>query len=98
MTAEQIQSRWGTPVLPTIAPEDRAAFFAEAPEGTLAEFSVEVYLRLPNGNWRHLEELVTEGLAYLSYETWGHSTPEYMAKDLTSDYTVIRLLRLGYGN
>lgn len=96
-TAPNSKELWGfeAPVLPVLDNSKREAFFNSAPAGTVVEFYDDLYLKLHHGDWRHLEELVSAGSAYLNYETWETSTSEAMFKYVTSDNTVIRVLRLG---
>lgn len=90
------QSLWRieAPVVPTLDPSLRETFFAEAPVGTVVEFYDELYTR-GHTNWIHLQELVNAGHSYSDYREHATSTAEYMAKNLTSEYTQIRVLRIG---
>lgn len=80
-----------------IEPEERASFFATAPSGTVIELWDDLYKRAPSGRWIHLEELVFAGSGYSEYREHDTSTAEHMASTASSEFTVVRVLRLGEG-
>lgn len=82
------------PVIPTLDPAARESFLMDAPEGTVVEFHDELYLR-GISKWIHLQDLVSAGYSYSDYQEHDTSTPEYLVKSLTSEHTVIRVLRIG---
>lgn len=69
------------PILPEISEGARKTFFREAPIGTiiLVDFGgEEVFRKVEEDVWRNLDELITVGPAYLTYETWEESTDQEM--------------------
>lgn len=88
--------RWSeyAPMIARIEPAERASFFATAPTGTVIELWDDLYKRAPSGDWIHLEELVFVG-GYSEYREHDSSTAEYLASTASSEFTVVRVLRLG---
>lgn len=84
------------PEHPIVPPEFVKTLLKTAPADTVILINDELYKRYrsdPDGKWQHLEELVTEGASYMTYETWDKSSPE----DLfwcASEYTTVRLVSI----
>ena len=90
--------RWSeyAPMVASIEPAERAEFFTTAPTGTVIELWGDLYKRAPGGHWVHLEDLVFAG-GYSEYREHDSSTAEHMASTASSEFTVVRVLRLGEG-
>lgn len=93
----QTAGRWGfePPVNPPLPPELRAAFFEEAPAGTVIEVWDDLYRRSYWGSWIHLDDLVYSGGSYSDHRDYNSSTPQEMLKSMESEFTIITVLKLG---
>lgn len=84
------------PEHPIVPPEFVKTLLKTAPADTVILINDELYKRYrsdPDGKWQHLEELVTEGASYMTYETWEKSSPE----DLfwyASEFNTVRLVTI----
>ncbi len=91
-------ARWSeyAPLVASIEPGERAEFFSTAPTGTVIELWGDLYSRDYCGDWIHLEDLVSTS-GYSEYREHDRSTAERMASATSSEFTVVRVLRLGEG-
>ena len=92
--------RWNeyAPMVASVEHAEKEEFFTTAPIGSVVDISGDLYKRSPRGDWIHLEELVSSGNAYSEYQEHDRSPGQYMAVSVAgSEYTVVRVLRLGEG-
>lgn len=76
------ETRWDNyaPTNPSLKHEHKPEFINTAPTGTVIEVWEDLYKRLPNGNWMHLEELEYTGYSYSEHREHAQSTPRTNGK------------------